>query len=104
MHKEKNILPYTVRRKFTEAPFLFIGYSLQDINLQLIRNILGKTSGFAVFPHLSFNTALSSNDFEVNKRLEYIARNFHNRFKIYTLWGTAEEFAMELRNQLEKYI
>ena len=94
-----------MRKKFTQDSLLFIGYSLEDINLQIIHNLLTEKRifGYAVFPPLSFTDLSSNDDLERSKRLEYIEENFKDRFGIHIFWKTAEEFTVELRNRLEKH-
>lgn len=99
VRKQEDLLPLLIQKYFAVNPFLFIGYSLQDVNVHVIRNLLIqiKNTGYAVIPPLS---SAKNPEFKSEKIQEYIERDYKERFNINILWVTAEEFIVRLSNNL----
>jgi len=102
---DDSFLPRVIKIGLTRGSLLFIGYSLQDLNIQLMMKLTDNVKdnsdyNFAVFPALSSYSIDSSKS---HKFKPYIEKNYERNFKTCIFWGTAEEFTIELRNRLEKY-
>lgn len=104
MAKDEDLLPTRIQQAFTTTSLLFMGYSLSDWNFRvLFRNVVGYLEMSTKRVHISVQLAPLKNDAseEQRKRAEdYLNRYFYN-LKIRVYWGTAREFARELRDRWE---
>lgn len=98
------ILPPRIQRAMTRASLLFIGYGLTDWDFRVIfRGLVGSME--RGLRRTSVAVQLTPEDMEEHireARKEYLSRYFQNLdIKVY--WGTAQEFAAELREKWENY-
>jgi len=93
-----SLLPPRVVRAISQTSLLFIGYSLADINfrvlLQLLRPVVSAQS-FAVM----YRTYRSE---EERAMVEAYLDKYYGALKLRIYWGTAREFATELREWMLK--
>jgi len=104
--RDDDLLPHRIQEAFTSTSLLFIGYSLSDWNFRvLFRSVVGYLEKSLLRAHISVQLAPVKNDASEDQRRkaeEYLNRYFDN-LKIRVYWGTAREFAAELRERWEAF-
>ena len=97
LSRDNEVLPKVIRQTLAGNMLLFIGYSLEDITFRIILksiNFPGKR-GIAVL--------LRPEGLEVDKYQVYLEQYTSQLFKIRVYWGTAQEFAEELRKRWDDF-
>jgi SIR2-like domain len=107
--EDPDVIPNYIQAAFTNSTFLFIGYSLEDLNFKvLFRKLAEEMRRSGGNRHVSVQ--LAPRQFETPgklqqrsaKQLEYLKRQLHNQsVKVY--WGSAEQFAEQLRIKWEAF-
>jgi hypothetical protein len=101
---EKTSLPTVIRTAITTTPWLFLGYSLQDIGFRVI--FQGVTSFLKVErPNISIAVQLPPNFSEekMDKVQKYLEQYTKNMYKINVYWKKTDTFVKELRERLDKF-
>ncbi len=103
------VIPKEIEVALERTAFLFVGYSLEDINFRfLFRKLAERMRGGTNVRHVSVQ--LQPRQYETpeklrlraRKQLEYLQKHFRTReVKVY--WGPADEFARELRRRWEDF-
>jgi len=98
--KDNELLPARIQEAFTGTSLLFVGYSLNDWNFRvLFRSVVGYLEKSLLRAHISVQLAPvkdTASTQQRNSAEDYLNRYFEN-LKIRVYWGTAREFAKELR-------
>lgn len=100
--KEK-LIPPSILPCFTEWPFLFIGYRLQDWTFRLIfHGLLRTVAGVQRRRHVSVQLPpLPDGDANAQARAREYLASYSEECKISVFWGTAQDFCTQLRVRLE---
>lgn len=99
--RDEKMLPARVQEAFTGNSLIFVGYRLADWSFKVLFRGLVTTMD-ATLRRLSVSVQLPPDDVPPEKRQkvqEYLARYFGNIGGVQVFWGTASEFAVELRNR-----
>lgn len=92
--RKRSMLPPRIRRAITSSTLLFIGYSLTDVNFRVIlRGLVGslERSGKQV------NIAVQFAGKDPEDLKHYLEQYFQYTLQLKVFWGTAAEFAGQLR-------
>ena len=96
--KEQNLLPPRIQQAITGASLLFIGYRLADWDFRvLFRGLVNSMEGS--LRRISVAVQLPLEDLEKQRYWNDYFKNMN--IKVY--WGTAKQFAKELRERWEKF-
>jgi hypothetical protein len=96
--RDHALLPPRIQEALTGASLLFIGYSLADWSFRvLFRGLI--TSTEPTLRRISVTVQLAPASTEMQ---EYMDKYF-NRIDVRVYWGTAREFAAELRKRWEEF-
>jgi hypothetical protein len=104
------VIPSYIQSAFATTTFLFVGYSLEDINFRFLFRALAEQPRIrSSFRHISVQ--LQPRQFEepdklrqrAQRQLTYLQQDFRAR-EVKVFWGTADEFARELRRRLEGFV
>jgi hypothetical protein len=96
---ELMLLPHEVQKRAAATSLLFIGYSLADWDFRIIlRGILNRLQLKSQKP-LSVSVQLPRDD----SQQQYLEEYFRGLFDVKVFWGTASEFAKELRARWEEF-
>ena len=102
--RKQKLLPARIQEAFTDASLLFIGYRLRDINFRVIyRGLVEKMTGS--LRRLSVTVQMKPPDDHTGDPQaaeEYLTRYF-KKLEVGVYWGSAAEFAKELRERWEKF-
>ncbi len=105
MARNEKMIPPRIQRSLTEASLLFIGYRLRDINFRVIyRGLVQKMDGSR--RRLSVTVQVKPPDDSAKDSEPAAQKYFADYFedlKVRVYWGTACEFARELRERWTKY-
>jgi hypothetical protein len=100
----QKILPARIQEALTDASLLFIGYRLRDINFRVIyRGLVEKMTGS--LRRLSVTVQVTPPDDHSGnpaKAEEYLTKYFE-KLEVRVLWGTAADFAKQLRERWRLY-
>lgn len=105
MSRDQKLLPPRIHRALTEASLLFIGYRLRDINFRVIyRGLVQKMDGSR--RRLSVTVQVrppddSAKDSEA--AAEKYLTDYFKDLKVRVFWGTASEFARDLRDRWRRF-
>ena len=95
--RDQNLLPHRIQRALTGASLLFIGYRLADWNFRvLFRGLVSSME--ESLRRISVAVQLPPEDQNVQRYLTEYFKNINVR----VYWGTAREFAAELRQRCQK--
>jgi SIR2-like domain len=103
--EDSDLIPGYVAPAFTNSTFLFIGYSLEDMNFKvLFRKFAGEMLRGTGDRHVSvqiaprrFETPMKLKA-RAEKQIEYLQKQLSDQ-KVKVYWGSANEFARELRKR-----
>lgn len=95
--RDASVLPHQIQRALAGASLLFIGYRLADWNFRVIHRGL-VMAGEQSLRRLSVNVQLPPAD---QQSRDYLERYF-GAMSVQVYWGTASEFARELREHLRE--
>ena len=96
--RDQDLLPPRIQRALTGASLLFIGYRLADWTFRvLFRGLI--TSTEPSLRRISVTVQLPPASTEVQKYMD----KYFNRIDLRVYWGTAREFAAELRRRWEEF-
>jgi hypothetical protein len=96
--KDQELLPPRIQEALAGASLLFIGYSLADWSFRvLFRGLV--TSTEPSLRRISVTVQLPAASTEVQKYMD----KYFNRIDVRVYWGTAREFAAELRQRWEEF-
>jgi hypothetical protein len=92
-------LPPLIKSALANSSLLFIGYSLEDINLTiLLKNFtISGQSHTAVFPPFKIENEVLKDKIPV-----YYEKYIFHKFKVRIFWSTAQEFNTELYKRFKK--
>jgi hypothetical protein len=97
---QRVVLPLPVRTAITNTTLMFIGYGLADINFRVIlRGLVGSLEQGEAETSLAVQFARDEDPLELQY---YLERYFKWAFKLSVYWGSAQEFASELRSRWQK--
>jgi hypothetical protein len=105
--KDQDVIPSRIREALTGSSLLFIGYGLADWTFKvLFHGLINSTDPGLRRISVTVQLLPGSNqteDSSQQKLKDYLDKYYgSNRIKAY--WGTAREFAAELRRRWEEYI
>jgi hypothetical protein len=104
--RDDDLLPPRIQEAFASTSLLFVGYSLNDWNFRvLFRSVVGYLEKSLQRAHISVQLApVKTNASEDERRNaeDYLNRYFDN-LNIRVYWGTAREFARELREHWDAF-
>jgi hypothetical protein len=93
---DSHLLPVRIRMALVKSTCLFIGYRLADWNFRVIfQGVRSLTSSIAVLKP-------PGDDELARRQREYLDKYYAN-MKLEVYWGTAREFAAELRERWNKF-
>jgi hypothetical protein len=103
----QDLIPPRIQRAFGGSSFIFLGYSLEDMNFKvLFRKLAPYMRGNVGVRHVSVQIApredqpLQAQIEQARRQREYLETHFDlQNVKIY--WGTCEQFAEELQRRRE---
>jgi hypothetical protein len=101
--QQKALMPACIESAFGNSAFLFVGYSLEDMNFRIIFSKLATYLGGNNFTHAAVQLTPRAENAEpseeevksVRAQVEYL-RARYQRLQIKVFWGTADQFATEL--------
>jgi hypothetical protein len=93
--RDDALLPHQIQKALAGASLLFVGYRLADWDFRVLHRGL-VMAGEQSLRRLSINVQLPPND---DPSREYLEKYF-GAMKVNVYWGTASEFATELRERL----
>ncbi len=110
-HQGKNptVFPAPVVKALAGSSLLFVGYSRTDWNFRvLFRGLVGSLAATCQMKSIAVQMTPLPEDASEENRTQaenYLEKYFHSvqkiPFRVY--WGTATDFAIELRSRWEKY-
>jgi SIR2-like domain len=92
--KGEKILPRIIQQLYINSNFLYIGYSLQDVNVRVLIKSMPNflKNNYAVFPS------------PPKKYLQkYIGNSLKEKYSIQTYWGNAKEFLTVLQDYFKNH-
>jgi hypothetical protein len=98
--RSPKMIPARIQRALTEASLLFIGYRLRDINFRtLYRGLVESMDGS--LRRLSVTVQMTPPDGHSGDptQAEQFLAQYFERLNVRVYWGTAAQFATELRNR-----
>jgi len=102
--RNQELLPSRIQRALTEASLLFIGYRLRDINFRVIyRGLVQSMDGSR--RRLSITVQMKPPDEHAGdaEAAEHYLTEYFKDLKVRVYWGTAKDFAKELRDRWKKF-
>jgi hypothetical protein len=93
--RDDALLPHQIQKALAGASLLFVGYRLADWDFRVLHRGL-VMAGEQSLRRLSINVQLPPND---DPSREYLEKYF-GAMKVHVYWGTASEFAADLRERL----
>lgn len=102
--RNQKILPPRVQQALTDASLLFIGYKLRDINFRVIHRGLVQSMDGSLRT-LSVTVQMTPPDEhggDPKSAEKYLTRYF-NELDVQVYWGTAAQFAKELRDRWRRF-
>ena len=104
--KDEDLLPPRIQEAMAGTSLLFLGYRLSDWNFRvLFRSVVGYLEKSIARAHISVQLVplkKESSEEQRAKAQAYLQRYFGD-LKIQVYWGTAANFAKELRDRWEMY-
>jgi hypothetical protein len=104
--KDEDMIPPRIEEAMVRSSLLFLGYRLSDWNFRvLFRSLVSYLERSMTRAHISVQLVpLKENapDEQKRKAQDYLHR-YYDDLKIRVYWGTADEFAKELRDRWEEY-
>ncbi len=104
--KDKDLLPYQIRKAMAGTSLLFLGYRISDWDFRvLFRGIASYVENSTKRAHISVQLALEYERISKKQQAkvqEYLEDYFAN-LAIRVSWGSSREFATELRRRWEAY-
>jgi hypothetical protein len=98
--RKQKLLPARIQESLTDASLLFIGYRLRDINFRVIyRGLVEKMTGS--LRRLSVTVQMKPPDDHSGdpQAAQQYLNSYFNKLEVRVYWGSAAEFADELRNR-----
>ena len=98
--RNQKILPPRIQEALTNASLLFVGYRLRDINFRVIyRGLVQSMDGSQ--RHLSVTVQVKPPDDHAGdpEKAEKFLTDYFEELKVRVYWGTAAQFAKELRDR-----
>jgi hypothetical protein len=95
--RDEGLLPHQIQKALAGASLLFLGYRLADWNFRVLHRGL-VMAGEQSLRRLSVNVQLPPADQQSRDYLE----GYFGAMNVQVYWGTASEFARELREQLRE--
>lgn len=106
LSRDEELLPPRIQEAFTSTSLLFVGYSLDDWNFRvLFRSVVGYLEKSLLRAHISVQLVPVKETASEEQRRgaeDYLNRYFDN-LKIRIYWGTAKEFARDLREHWDAF-
>ncbi len=102
--RNQKILPPRIQEALTDASLLFIGYRLRDINFRVIyRGLVQSMDGSQ--RRLSVTVQVRPPDDSAGDpaAAEKFLTDYFGEMKVRVYWGTASEFAKELRDRWKRF-
>lgn len=102
--QSRKLLPSRIQEALTDASLLFIGYRLRDINFRVIHRGLVQSMDGSL-RRLSVTVQVTPPDdhgADTSAAERYLTKYFED-LKVRVYWGTASDFAKELRDRWRKY-
>ncbi|MDN3515430.1 MAG: SIR2 family protein [Candidatus Brocadia sp.] len=103
---DQDLLPARIREAFTGTSLLFIGYQISDWNFRvLFRSLVSYMKKSLQRSHVSVQiTPVKETDTENHKKKaqDYLDHYF-GELRIRVYWGTADQFAAELKSRWEAF-
>ena len=93
-----DLLPPRVTRAISQTSLLFIGYSVDDINFRVLFQLLRPDVTAQSFAVMFRSYRTEEERISAEKYLD----QYYDKLQMKIYWGTANEFAAELRAQLQK--
>jgi len=98
--KKQKILPTRIQQALTDASLLFIGYRLRDINFRVIyRGLVQSMEGSLRRLNVTVQMKPPEDNAGDEVAAETYLENYFDDLKVTVFWGTATQFAKELRNR-----
>lgn len=103
MAHQLGLVPPVIRDALTTSSLLFIGYRLQDWDFRVLhRGLLARLP--AGLQRLSVTVQLPPTDGPMSDLAKtYLSKYFETQMKVRVFWGTAAQFAAELRRRWRKF-
>ncbi|NTU48305.1 MAG: SIR2 family protein [Syntrophobacteraceae bacterium] len=102
--RQQDLIPPRIKRALTGSSLLFVGYRLADWDFRVVfKGLVESLEGS--LRRMNVSVQLPPQCEREDSRLEqqsYLARYFGN-MKVQVYWGTAQEFARELKERWEAY-
>lgn len=106
LSRDDELLPPRIQEAFTSTSLLFVGYSLNDWNFRvLFRSVVGYLEKSLLRAHISVQLVPvkdTASEEQKQSAEDYLNRYFDN-LKIRIYWGTAKEFAQDLKNHWDAF-
>ncbi len=102
--RNQKILPPRVQEALTDASLLFIGYRLRDINFRVIyRGLVESMDGSLRRLSVTVQMKPPEDHSGDEKAAEDYLTDYFKDLKVRVYWGTATQFAKELRDRWRKF-
>jgi hypothetical protein len=100
MSRSRKILPPRIEEALSDASLLFIGYSLRDINFRVIhRGLVQSTDGSLRRVSVTVQMRPPDDCGDDPTEAEKYLTKYFGKLDVRVYWGTASEFAKELRDR-----
>jgi hypothetical protein len=102
--QNRKLLPARIQEALTDASLLFIGYRLRDVNFRVIHRGLVQSMDGSL-RRLSVTVQVTppeDHGGDISAAEKYLAKYFEG-MQVRVYWGTATDFAKELRDRWRKY-
>ena len=101
--RDDDLLPPRIQKALSGSSLLFVGYSLADWDFRVIfRSLVGYLERTIIRSHVSVQIAPGAASGSKEKAQEYLT-NYFGGLHVRVFWGTAAEFALELRRRWDTY-
>ena len=101
--RQQDLLPPRIHEALSGSSLLFIGYRLADWDFRvLFQGMVSSMEGCLRRISVAVQLPAENSKEKHQEAQEYLNKYFGN-MKVYVYWGTAKEFAVELRDRWEKF-
>jgi len=103
--KQQDLLPLRIQRAIAGTSLLFIGYKLADLNFRVIfQGIVGSLESSLRRISVAVQLPPDDVDDKIQQAQQKYLTEYFGKIDIQVYWGTAKEFAIELRKRWRNLI
>jgi hypothetical protein len=105
--KDDGLLPPRIQRALTGSSILFVGYAISDWDFRvLFRSLVSYLERTLIRAHVAVQIAPGGDGIsqEQKERTQEYLTSYYEQLRIRLYWGTAWQFALELRQRWEAHL